>query len=132
MEAISVGRLVSADRDDEPDHDTWHWVSTEPMATYLSFLSIGQYELERGRVDGRPYVYAVSEQLSAADRARAFAALRTSGAIVRRLERLFGPYPFEDLGGVVPATRPGFDGLETQTRPLYITRPSSTTASVQP
>ncbi|MBA3528290.1 MAG: hypothetical protein H0T91_03065, partial [Propionibacteriaceae bacterium] len=72
MEAISVGRLESVSRGrvqsdktgEEANVDTWHWVSRQPMATYLNFVSIGQYELDRGMVDGRPYVYAVSEQLS--------------------------------------------------------------------
>ncbi|MCW2802752.1 MAG: hypothetical protein QOF52_905 [Propionibacteriaceae bacterium] len=119
MEAISVGRLASADTGNEPDFDTWHWVSPEPMATYLSFVSIGQYQLRQGVDHGRPYVYAVSEQLSAADQAAAFAALQTSGAIVADLEAMFGSYPFSDLGGVVPAHDLRFAGLETQTRPVY-------------
>ena len=57
-----------ATRASEADFDTWHWVARQPMATYLNFVSIGQYELEAGVVDGRPYVYAVTEQLDAGDR----------------------------------------------------------------
>lgn len=119
MEAISVGRLESRDSGHEAGFDTWHWVSREPVATYLSFVSIGQYDLDTGVVDGRPYVYAVSHQLSADDRVAAMAALRTSGAIVRKLEGMFGPYPFADVGGLVPAHELWFAGLETQTRPIY-------------
>ena len=33
---------------------------------------------------------------------------------------MFGPYPFTELGGVVPAHPLWFDGLETQTRPVYV------------
>ena len=65
MEAISVGRLESADTGDEKDFDTWHWIARQPMATYVNFVSIGQYELKQGIDHGLPYVYAVSEQLSA-------------------------------------------------------------------
>jgi len=119
MEAVSVGALESRDTGNEADFDTWHWVARQPMATYLNFVSIGQYALQQGVVDGRPYVYAVSEQLSAVDRDRAFAALQSSGAVVRTLESMFGPYPFSELGGVVPAHKLWFDGLETQTRPVY-------------
>lgn len=119
MEAISVGRLESSDTGHEADHDTWHWVSRQPMATYLSFISIGQYALEQGVADGRRYVYAVSEQLAAADQRKAFAALQISAEIVRTLETMFGPYPFTELGGIVPAHKLSFDGLETQTRPIY-------------
>ena len=35
---------------------------------------------------------------------------------------MFGPYPFTELGGVVPAHRLWFGGLETQTRPVYEAR----------
>ena len=119
LEAISVGRLESRDRAGEADFDTWHWVAQQPMASYLNFVSIGQYELDEGVVDGRPYVYAVTEQLDEADRRAVFAVLRRSGEVVRGLERLFGPYPFTEIGGVVPAHAFDFAGLETQTRPIY-------------
>jgi aminopeptidase N len=121
LQVISVGRLESRDRADEPSHDTWHWISRQPMATYLNFISIGRYQIDAGVVDGRPYVYAVTEQLNAADRARALAVLRTSGQIVRELEALFGPYPFSEVGGIVAAPDFAFAGLETQTRPIYKT-----------
>jgi aminopeptidase N len=119
MEAISIGRLVSADAAEEKDYDTWHWVSEKPTATYLNFVSIGQFELKRGTDDGLPYVYAVSEQLSPADRKTAFAALMTSVSRVRTMETMFGPYPFAEIGGVVPAHELEFGGLENQTRPVY-------------
>jgi aminopeptidase N len=66
-----------------------------------------------------PYVYAVTDQLSAADRATAFTALQTSAAKIRVLAGLFGPYPFTELGGIVVAGNLPFDGLEAQTRPVY-------------
>jgi aminopeptidase N len=122
MEAISVGRLESADTGNEKDFNTWHWVARQPMATYVNFVSIGQYELRQGSDRGRPYVYAVSEQLSAEDRKKAFAALMSSGKRIQTLESMFGPYPFTELGGIVPVHRLWFGGLETQTRPVYDAR----------
>jgi aminopeptidase N len=122
VEVISAGALASPDTGDEADFDTWHWVSAEPMATYLSFLSIGQYVLDQGVADGRPYVYAVSQQLSEENQRRALTALRRSPAIVRTLESMFGPYPFSELGGVVPVHKLPYAGLETQTRPVYDAR----------
>src|SRR4029453_4973326 len=47
IEAISVGRLESADAANEKDFNTWHWVARQPMATYVNFISIGQYELKQ-------------------------------------------------------------------------------------
>ena len=35
---------------------------------------------------------------------------------------MFGPYPFTELGGIVPVHRLWFGGLETQTRPVYDAR----------
>ena len=122
MEAISVGRLESADAGNEKDFNTWHWIARQPMATYVNFVSIGQYELRQGTDRGRPYVYAVSGQLSAEDRKKAFAALMSSGERIRTLESMFGPYPFTELGGIVPVHRLWFGGLETQTRPVYDAR----------
>ncbi len=119
LQAISIGRLESADTGTEEDFDTWHWKSRQPLATYLAFLSIGKYQLEQGVVDGRPYVYAVSMQLSAEDRKRVLAQLQRSGSVIRILEQMFGPYPFTEIGGVVPVHRLQFGGLETQTRPVY-------------
>ena len=119
LQAVSNGRLVSADSATEAAWDTWHWVSRQPMATYLAFVAIGSFTLQQGVVDGMPYVYAVSDQLSAADRKTAFVALQSSAAKVRVLAGLFGPYPFTELGGIVVAANLPFDGLEAQTRPVY-------------
>ena len=122
MEAISVGRLESTDTGNEKDFDTWRWIARQPMPSYLNFLTIGQYELRRGIDHGVPYVYAVSEKLSSEERKAAFAALLTSGERIRTLETMFGPYPFSELGGIVPAHQLWFGGLETQTRPIYNAR----------
>lgn len=122
MEAISVGRLESRDTGNEQDFDTWHWVARQPMATFLNFVSIGQYELREGTDGGIPYVYAVTEQLTPEQRSAAFTQLLTSTAKVRTLESMFGPYPFSEIGGVVPAHPLVFDGLENQTRPVYAAR----------
>ena len=101
------------------------------MATYLNFVSIGQYELKQGIDHGLPYVYAVSEQLSVEDRKKAFAALMTSGERIRTLEAMFGPYPFSEIGGIVPVHQLPFGGLETQTRPVYDARSILNAASSQ-
>lgn len=119
VEVISTGRLLSRDTGREPGFDTWRWQTRQPAVTYATFLSIGQFEIREGSADGRPFVYAVSEQIPPAERSRAFAEMAKSGAIVQRLEEVFGPYPFTEIGGVVPIAEFAFDGLETQTRPIY-------------
>jgi aminopeptidase N len=119
LQVLSIGRLESRDTGNEADFDTWHWVSRQPLATYVAFVAIGKYQMEQGVADGRPYVYAVSMQLPAESRKKALFQLRKSAATIRVLEQMFGPYPFTEIGGVVPVHRLQFGGLETQTRPLY-------------
>ena len=102
MQAISVGRLESADSGNEKDFDTWHWIARQPMATYLNFITIGHYELKQGIDHGLPYVYAVSEQAATPNSGRwSWLRCMTAGERIRTLERMFGPYPFTELGGVV-------------------------------
>lgn len=114
-QAISVGRLES--QRTEGNWDVWHWVSSQPMATYLNFFAIGDYTIEQGEANGRPYVYAVSEKLP--DPKTAMETLRTTPDVVAELEQLYGPYPFSEIGGVVPNTDFPFGALENQTRPVY-------------
>ena len=111
MEAISVGRLESADTGNEKDFNTWHWVARKPMASYLNFMAIGHYEVKQGIDHGLPYIYAVSEKLPADQRKTAMAALMTSGQRIRTLETMFGPYPFTEIGGIVPVHQLWFGGL---------------------
>lgn len=118
-QVLSVGALASRDTGQEPGFDSWHWVLSQPAATYLEFLAIGHYVIEQGTADGRPYVYAVSAQLPKRERDADFATLRKTPAVVGELSMMFGPYPFTEVGGVAPASRLGFDGLEAQTRPVY-------------
>lgn len=119
QEALSIGRLVSRDADDDPFTATWHWVSDEEAATYLTFLAMGQFEIAEGVDAGRPYVYAVSERLLASERAVAMENLRRTGEVVRELETRYGPYPYGQLGGVVLGVDPWWGALETQGRPVY-------------
>ncbi len=119
LQALSSGSLISRDIADEPDFDTWHWRSNEPMATYLNFLAIGPFDIEQGDADGRPFLYAVSRELPPERQDAAMSALRITPEMIRELEQIWGPYPFAEIGGVVPAARFEFGALENQPRPVY-------------
>lgn len=115
-QAISNGNLVRKVK--RSDTVTWHWRSREPMATYLAYFVAGDFTIERGTRRGRPWLNAVSERLSRSEQRVARRQLRRSAAVVARLEKDLGPYPFETTGGVVTSLDLGF-ALETQTRPVY-------------
>ncbi|MEZ5097977.1 MAG: M1 family metallopeptidase [Nocardioides sp.] len=101
-----------------PRMTTWHWRAHEPMATYLAFFAAGSFTVETGRRNGRPWLNAVSNRLSASARTASLSLLRETPRLVHWLEQQLGPYPFDTTGGVVTSLQPGF-ALENQTRPVY-------------
>jgi aminopeptidase N len=117
VEAVSNGRLVS--RRVHQGSASWHWREDDPMATYLAFAAFGQYDIVRGRTPGgRPYLYAYSQRLPRRDEATARRALGATGRITGWLARTWGPYPFDEIGGVALGKWIGY-ALENQTRPVY-------------
>jgi aminopeptidase N len=117
LKAISNGALVGIERHRRVK--TFRWRAREPMATYLATLAIGRFRLDRSRIAGIRSVVAVDPR----EARRSRRALRSQGKIVKLFRRLFGPYPFKDMGAIVDNA--GFVGyaLETQTRPIYPTAP---------
>ena len=116
-EAVSNGELVS--RATKGRWTTWRWEMTDPIVTYLAFFLAGELKLERGVVDGRPYVYAVSKRLGAAARERSFDLLHATPEIVSWLEEQFGAYPYVSVGGVIAGIDYLGFALENASRPVY-------------
>jgi aminopeptidase N len=115
VEAISNGRLVG--RRTRGDQSVWRWREDDPMATYLAFAAVGQFDLVRGHTRaGRPYLYAYSTLIRRQQAARR--SVRATASITSWLEHLWGPYPYDEIGGVVLGKWVGF-ALENQTRPVY-------------
>ena len=85
LKAISNGRLASHDQD-----GTWNWVTEEPMASYLATVTVGRFQVDRGRAAGVPSYVAVDPR-EARESKRP---LRAIPGILRLFDRLFGPYPF--------------------------------------
>ena len=88
-----------------------------PMASYLGFAAFGQYDLQRGRANGRRYVYAFEHGLGSRS-VPARRGVRSTPAMVRWLSSIWGAYPYGQIGGVVPNVNLGY-ALENQTRPVY-------------
>jgi aminopeptidase N len=97
---------------------TTHWRSREPMASYLAFFAVGDFQVKRGRTGGIPWLLAVSERLPERLRVSSMQTLRSSGPITVWLQKELGDYPFGSTGGLVTSLDPGF-ALENQTRPTY-------------
>ncbi|MBA3489398.1 MAG: M1 family metallopeptidase [Longispora sp.] len=118
VEAISNG-VLTVQPTTTDGWATWRWRSKKPMAPYLAFVAIGQYQIENTTApNGQPVTYAFAENLGEyADNARA--SIRRTPEIIDWASKLFGPYPFEAQGGVAaPLDGIGF-ALENQTRPVY-------------
>ena len=130
VEGVSNGRLVG--QTTRRGWTTWEWRASEPMATYLAVLAIGQFELRQySRPTGKEgggrlrFVDALDPDLFTPDgdgpsRGEiAEQVLARQPEIIGFLEGFFGPYPFRSAGGIVDdEERLGF-ALETQTRPIY-------------
>jgi aminopeptidase N len=114
LDAIANGVLQGQSTSD--GWTTWRWHESAPMATYLATMVVGHYRITTGTAAGVPLYNAVGTRYPPKD---ADAAIAQTGPIIEYLSSLFGPYPFDAVGGVVlDATKVG-GALETQTRPLY-------------
>ncbi|MFI1112356.1 MULTISPECIES: M1 family metallopeptidase [Streptomyces] len=115
-QAISNGTLQSTSS--KLGWTRYSWRSSKPQATYLTTLAVGKFDVTTDTTaSGLPVVNAYSKDLGENGGA-ARASIERSGEAVEFLETVFGPYPFNALGGYVPNVTSGF-ALETQTRPFY-------------
>ncbi|WP_446723521.1 M1 family metallopeptidase [Micromonospora sp. S4605] len=115
LEALSNG--VPGERTTADGWTTWRWAERAPMASYLTTLVIGDYQVRTGTHAGKPMVTAVPAGLPATGPEAA--SLARTGEIADFLASRFGPYPFDSYGGIVVTDdRIGY-ALETQSRPVY-------------
>jgi aminopeptidase N len=114
--AVTNGILLS--RTVHGTDATAHWRSTAPIASHLTVLAIGHYDVEQGSVlNGVPAYYAYETGLGVlTDRARKD--IRRTPEVLSFLQSQWGPYPFAAAGAVVVGF-PFPSALETQTRPVY-------------
>jgi aminopeptidase N len=117
LKAVSNGRLTAVAR--KGSRRTWVWRVSQPMATYLATVNVGQGSLSRGRVAGVPSWTIVDPSQEQQSRP----VLDRLGEVLRFTRGLFGPYPFDSIGAIVDDARVGY-ALETQTRPIFDRAPS--------
>ncbi|MDQ2791648.1 MAG: peptidase [Pseudonocardiales bacterium] len=118
LQVISNGALLGGPEPAGAGLQQWRWQETEPMATYLAFIAIGNYDIVRRDTRFGLYLAAYDQALDPVIAAAARASVEQTPQIIEFLSGIFGPYPFRQLGGVVPDANLGF-ALEDQTRPVY-------------
>ncbi|MDT0545139.1 MULTISPECIES: M1 family metallopeptidase [Streptomyces] len=118
-QAISNGTLRSTSS--RLGWTRYTWRSSRPQATYLATLAVGRFDITTDTTaNGLPVVNAYSKDLG--DNAGAArASVERTAEVAGWLSGVFGPYPFDALGGYVPNVPTGY-ALETQTRPFYSPR----------
>ena len=85
------------------------------MASYLATVIIGSYRVQEGTHDGKPVVTAVQTSLPTT----IDTTMARTPEIIDYLSSVFGPYPFEAMGGIVIADQRIRFALENQSRPVY-------------
>ncbi|GGO87496.1 M1 family metallopeptidase [Wenjunlia tyrosinilytica] len=118
-QAVSNGVLVS--QSSRLGWTRFNWRSSKPQATYLATLAVGRFDITDNTTEsGLPVINAYSKDLG--DNAGAArASVERTAEVADWLSGIFGPYPFNALGGYVPNVPTGY-ALETQTRPFYSPR----------
>ncbi len=119
LSAISNGELAGNTRDDATGSSTWTWDQTEPMASYLVLLLVGDYETADG---GRSSTGVDLE--SAAETGDIGELDNYAGIVDRQLAYFteqFGTYPFEQFGLALADSASGL-AMETQGKPLFSRR----------
>ncbi|MFY1691424.1 M1 family metallopeptidase [Plantactinospora sp. WMMB782] len=105
---------------------TFVWRARDPMASYLSTASVGDYDLRRSTGPrGLPIIDAIDRDLGpeAAD------GLARTREMIEYFTDLFGRYPFTSYGAIVDDDEDAGYALETQTRPIYSGPPSEGTVA---
>jgi aminopeptidase N len=100
------------------------------MASYLSTIDIGQWDVTRTTHAGFPSYDAIATQITGGLRAEIDDSMSRQGEVIEMLEDFSGPYPFSTVGGIVPNQEDLRFALETQTRPVYSKRFWMTSAGV--
>lgn len=116
--AIANGELVGAPTT-RGGWTTYVWRATDPMASYLSTASVGDYVMTtQTGPNGLPIYDFVETGLTARNRTLTEASLALQPAMIDFFDDLLGPYPFTSFGAIVDDDSVGY-ALETQTRPIY-------------
>ena len=111
--AAANGVLVATE--DQGSDQTFVWEMRQPLATYLAQVTVGDYVVQTGT---SPKGVALRNYFAPALADRAAAAFARTGDVLDYYAGLFGPYPFEAYGVVVPPVQAGA-AMENETLSLF-------------
>lgn len=120
---VPTGLTVLANGEPGPttthDHQTtFRWTMNRPMASELSMLAIGNYDVTRGvAAGGLPNITAIGKSIDTKPgQGKVFN--QTTAQVIQWESSMYGRYPFDSTGGILADV--GVDyALETQSRPVY-------------
>jgi aminopeptidase N len=121
--AMANGVLVS--RTENGDTVTWHWRESVPMIPYLATATNGAFETRFETLpSGLPRYDAVDPQTrrygqKSPEPELAWERLSIEPEVISFFSDLYGPYPFDSVGGIVDWAPNVFYSLESQTKPNY-------------
>jgi aminopeptidase N len=105
---------------------TYVWHAKDPMASYLSTASIGDYVAStQTGPHGLPIHDYVDQDLGA----QGGDGLALQPEMIAFFEGIFGRYPFSSFGAIVDDDEDAGYALETQTRPVYAGAPDESTVA---
>ena len=120
---VPTGLTVLANGEPGPTttHDgqtTFRWNMNKPMASELSMMAIGKYDVTRGVTsDGLPNITAIGKSIDTKP-GQGSVINKTTAQLIQWESAMYGPYPFDSTGGILADVNVDY-ALETQSRPVY-------------
>jgi aminopeptidase N len=110
-QTVAANGILAGEADTGHGTRSWTYEATDPMASYLVQIVIGDYELvDAGKVGDVRIRHALHRSLGD----RAHRSVQGTSDMITLLDDVYGPYPFEAYGVVAVDEDLGF-ALETQT-----------------
>jgi aminopeptidase N len=126
---VPTGLTVLANGEPGPTttHDgqtTFRWYMNRPMASELSMIAIGHYDVTRGvTADGLPNITAIGASIDTKP-GQGKVLNQTTAQVIQWESSQYGQYPFDSTGGILADVGVHY-ALETQGRPVYDQRTSN-------
>jgi aminopeptidase N len=103
---------------------TFRWSMNQPMASELSMIAIGNYDVTRGvTADGLQNITAIGKSIDTKP-GQGAVLNQTTAQVIQWESSVYGPYAFDSTGGILADVGVHY-ALETQSRPVYDQRTSN-------